>query len=103
MLSLLKTQIGRLKVIGFVEGVSFLVILFITMPLKYKFGMSEPNKVVGTLHGVLFVLYVLAVFQSKIEYEWNIKKTMLALLASIIPFGTFWADKKLFNSNHGID
>ncbi len=96
MLDLLKTQIGRLRVIAFIEGVSFLVILFITMPLKYMYGMGEPNKIVGMAHGVLFILYVLAVIQSKIEYNWAGKKTALALLASIIPFGTFWADKKLF-------
>ena len=98
MLELLKTQMGRLRVIAFVEGVSFLVILFVTMPMKYMYGMSEPNKIVGMSHGVLFILYVLAVIQSKIEFDWSAKKTGLALLASIIPFGTFWADKKLFRN-----
>ncbi|AYQ36154.1 DUF3817 domain-containing protein [Runella sp. SP2] len=95
-MDLLKTQIGRLRVIGFIEGVSFLLILFITMPLKYYAEMPGPNKVIGMVHGLLFVLYVLAVVQSKIEYNWPLKKTALALLASIVPFGTFWADAKLF-------
>lgn len=96
MVELLKTQIGRLRILAFVEGVSFLVILFITMPLKYYANMPQPNKIFGMAHGLLFILYVLAVVQSKIEYNWSFKKTMLALLASIIPFGTFWADAKLF-------
>jgi integral membrane protein len=48
------------------------------------------------VHGLLFVLYVLAVIQVKIEQDWPVKKMGLALLASIIPFGTFWADAKLF-------
>jgi len=95
-MDLLKTQIGRLRVIGFIEGVSFLLILFITMPLKYYAEMPGPNKVIGMVHGLLFVLYVLAVVQCKIEYNWPSKKTFLALLASIVPFGTFWADAKLF-------
>ena len=95
-MDLLKTQIGRLRVIGFIEGVSFLLILFITMPLKYYAEMPGPNKVIGMVHGLLFVLYVLAVVQSKIEYNWPLKKTALALLASIVPVGTFWADAKLF-------
>jgi integral membrane protein len=99
MLGLLKTQIGRLRIIAFIEGISFLVILFITMPMKYMLGMGDANKSVGMLHGVLFILYVFAVIQTKIEYEWSIKKTLLALLASIIPFGTFWADAKLFSQN----
>jgi integral membrane protein len=97
-MDLLKTQIGRTRIIAFVEGVSFLIILFVTMPLKYMYAMPEPNKIFGMVHGVLFILYVLAIVQSKIEYNWSIKKLALAFLASIVPFGTFWADKKLFNS-----
>lgn len=96
MIDLFKTQIGRLRILAFVEGVSFLVILFVTMPLKYIYAMPQPNKVFGMVHGLLFVLYVFAVIQIKIEQNWNGKKTFLALLASVIPFGTFWADKKLF-------
>ena len=95
-MNLLSTQLGRLRILAFVEGVSFLILLFVTMPLKYGFGMPEPNKVFGMVHGLLFVLYVLAVIQAKIEWNWSLKKTGLALLASIIPFGTFWADVKLF-------
>jgi integral membrane protein len=93
---LFSTQIGRLRILAFVEGVSFLVLLFVTMPLKYGFGIPGPNKVFGMVHGLLFVLYVLAVIQVKIEQNWSLKKMGLALLASIIPFGTFWADVKLF-------
>lgn len=98
MLNLLKTQIGRLRILAFIEGVSFLVLLFITMPLKYAFDNPAPNKAFGLVHGLLFILYVLAVIQVKIEQNWNIRKTLLALLASVVPFGTFWADKKLFQN-----
>lgn len=98
MSELFKSQIGRLRIIAFLEGMSFLVILFITMPMKYMLGMGNANKGIGMLHGVLFILYVFAVIQAKIEYEWPFKKTFLALLASIIPFGTFWADEKLFRN-----
>lgn len=99
MLDLFKTQIGRLRILAFVEGVSFLVILFVTMPLKYYFNSPQPNKVFGMAHGLLFVLYVLAVVQVKIEQSWPLKKFALALLASIVPFGTFWADAKLFKNS----
>lgn len=100
MLNLLKTQLGRLRILAFVEGVSLLVILFITMPLKYAFDNPAPNKTFGLVHGLLFILYLLAVIQVKIEQNWTFRKTLLALLASIIPFGTFWADKKLFRENN---
>jgi integral membrane protein len=94
---MLQTTIGRLRVIGFIEGVSFLMILFVTMPLKYIYHQPQWNQKVGMLHGVLFIAYLLLVFISKIEYNWSWKKTLLAFVASIVPFGTFWADKKLFN------
>jgi integral membrane protein len=96
---MLSNTLGRLRVIGFIEGVSFLMILFITMPLKYIYHQPEWNQKVGMLHGILFVLYVLTVIQTKIEYDWSWRKTIWALLASIIPFGTFWADQKLFNDH----
>lgn len=96
MINLLKTQLGRLRVLAFTEGVSFLVLLGVGMPLKYAFGMPLPNRIIGMAHGLLFVLYVLLVIQYAIEFSWGWRKTSLALLASIIPFGTFWADVRLF-------
>ena len=90
------TSLGRLRLLALSEGVSFLLLLFVTVPLKYVAGYPEPNRVVGLVHGLLFVLYVLAVIQHKIEHDWTFKKTGLALLASIVPFGTFWAERKLF-------
>lgn len=97
-MNLLNNQLGRLRILAFTEGVSFLILLFVTMPLKYAFDTPGPNKVFGMVHGLLFVLYVLAVIQAKIEQDWSVKKILLALLASVIPFGTFWADVKLFRN-----
>ena len=99
MLELLKTTIGRLRILGFLEGISYLMLFGISMPLKYGFDMPGPNKVIGMAHGLLFVLYVFYVVMAKFEYRWNGKKTLLALLASLVPFGTFWADKKLFRED----
>jgi integral membrane protein len=96
MMHLLKNTIGRLRIIGFLEGISFLVLLFIAMPLKYMAGQPMAVKITGMAHGVLFVLYILYVVMAAIEYSWSIKKSVLAFLASLVPFGTFWADAKLF-------
>lgn len=85
-----------LKVIGLIEGISFLVILFITMPLKYIFSMPELNKPVGMAHGVLFIAYVILVLVVGLERKWKISSIIWSLLASIIPFGTFYADKRFF-------
>lgn len=95
-MNLLSSQLGRLRLLAFLEGVSFLLILGVTMPLKYVWAMPAPNKYVGYAHGALFALYCLAVIQITIEENWKAKKVALSLVASIIPFGTFWADRKLF-------
>lgn len=98
MTTLLKTQLGRLRIVGFAEGISFLLLLGIAMPLKYIMGLPAAVRVIGMAHGVLFVLYVLLVIVVKIERNWSFTKMLLALLASLVPFGTFWADAKLFRS-----
>jgi integral membrane protein len=95
MIDLFKTQIGRFKIIAFTEGVSFLLILSVTMPLKYLWDMPEPNKIIGMVHGLLFILYILAVIQIKYTTDWSNRNMLLALLGSIIPFGTFYVTARL--------
>jgi integral membrane protein len=93
---LLKSNLGRLRIIAFMEGISFLVLLGIAMPLKYVAGMPEAVRIAGSAHGLLFVLYVLYLLIVKFELGWTYGKASAAFVASIIPFGTFWAEKKLF-------
>jgi integral membrane protein len=92
---LLKTALGRLRIIAFIEGCSYLLLGF-TMILKYKFSMPAPNYVVGLAHGILFVLYIVLLLQVSFLHRWNLLKMLMAFLASLIPFGTFYADKVLF-------
>ncbi|GAA3939218.1 DUF3817 domain-containing protein [Hymenobacter algoricola] len=96
--SLLLTSLGRLRVVGFLEGVSFLVLLGIAMPLKYLAGQPDAVRVVGMVHGVLFVLYVLLVVQVSVALGWSWRKALLALVVSVVPFGTFWAERRLFKA-----
>ncbi|TGL70738.1 DUF3817 domain-containing protein [Leptospira jelokensis] len=96
MLSLLQTKLGRFRILAFLEGLSFLTILFVTMPLKYLYQNPEPNKIVGLVHGLLFLLYLVELFHVKMEYQWKLKKTFYAALASVLPFGTFVAEKYLY-------
>jgi len=95
MSELIKTPIGRFRLIAFLEGLSYLL-LGLTMVLKYKYAMPEPNKIVGMAHGVLFITYVFLLIQVSINYKWNFGKVVLAFLASLVPFGTFYADKKIY-------
>ena len=92
---LLKTAIGRLRIIAFMEGCSYLLLGF-TMILKYKFSMPQPNYIVGLAHGILFVLYIVLLLQVSFLYRWSIVKMFWAFIASLIPLGTFYADKVLF-------
>lgn len=89
-------DIKLLRIIGIIEGISYLVLLFIAMPLKYYFQDPMWVKYTGQIHGLLFVLYVFYCFKIGYEMNWKwISFTGLLLFASIIPFGTFWTDKKL--------
>lgn len=92
---LLKTALGRLRIVAFFEGCSYLLLGF-TMLLKYKFYLPQPNYVVGLVHGVLFVIYIFLVLKVALLQRWSKLKVFWAFLASLIPFGTFYADKKIF-------
>ena len=92
---LLKTALGRLRIVAFIEGCSYLLLGF-TMILKYQFAMPQPNYLVGLAHGILFVIYIVLLLQVSFIHRWNLLKIFLAFLASLIPFGTFYADKVLF-------
>lgn len=84
-----------LSIVAILEGISYLL-LFITMPLKYYYKFSMPNFFVGLAHGVLFIAYILLVFLANNHQKWSIKTQFYAYIASLIPFGTFVAEKKIF-------
>jgi len=85
----------RFRLVAFLEGCSYILLLF-TMVLKYQFDMPKPNFIVGSLHGFLFVLYMLLLFHVSYVHKWSLMKMFLAFLISLIPFGTFYADKYWF-------
>src|SRR4051812_48336258 len=85
-------RIGRT---GIAEGISYLVLLLICMPLKYLAGIPEAVKVMGWMHGVLFIAFMFAIFQGRRKLNWNVSFMAIAFVASLIPFGTFWLDKEL--------
>jgi len=78
----------RFRSIAFFEGISYLLLL-VTMVLKYQFDMPEPNKIVGSLHGFLFVLYVVALLMAWIRMKWKFWEVLVAFFLSFFPIGTF--------------
>ena len=92
---MLNTPIGRLRAIGMIEGISFLLLLFVAMPLKYLAGQPLAVRIVGMAHGILFLVFCLALFQAMVEHRWSLRKAAGPFIASLIPFGPFIIDKKL--------
>jgi len=91
--SLLKSDIGKFRIVAFLEGISYLS-LAITMYYKYVHAIGLPNKIVGMFHGILFILYVAMAFGLRKKYDWSFSKFAIILIASLIPFGTFYIDHK---------
>ena len=94
----LSETIGRLRMTGILEGLSFIVLLTVAMPLKYLAGQPEMVSVVGTAHGVLFLLYIILSAIAKFQYRWSWKTMLILWVASVIPFGTFYVDYKILRS-----
>lgn len=82
------------KIIALLEGLSLLLLLFFAMPMKYFAGQPEYVKHIGMAHGVLFIGYIILAIMLKIEENWSWKKFGIIAIASVIPFGTFYIEKK---------
>ena len=93
-MNFLVTTMGRLRAIGFLEGLSFIILLGVAKPLKYLAGQPEAVRVVGMAHGLLFLLYLAAAVQAALEYKWTWRRTLLIAAASLVPFGPFYVDSK---------
>ncbi len=79
---------------GRLEGASFIVLLMLAMPLKYYAGWPVLVKILGPVHGALFLAYCASVFMLGASASWSLKKQFLALLAAVMPFGTFVFERK---------
>lgn len=96
MKNLFKTNIGRLRIIGFLEGISFLILVFIALPTKYYLENPSITQTLGPIHGALFILFIINTLSVSIEQNWKFQTTTWkVILACFIPFGTFFIDKKI--------
>lgn len=96
-----KTTVGRFRFIGNIEGISYLLLLCVAMPLKYWADMPIYVTVVGALHGLLFTLYLLALLHVWIDRRWSFLRVVIAFILSIVPLGTFFLDAKLRKEESG--
>jgi integral membrane protein len=93
--AVLSTPVGRLRVISLLEAVSFLVLIFIAVPVKYAGDNPNPVHVMGPVHGALFILYVLSTWQVRQALSWSNVVTVKVLVAAVIPFAPFWVERWL--------
>ena len=83
------------RIISYLEGISYLILLFIGVPMK-RFAEDESIvKMFGMPHGILFIAYIVLAILLRHSQEWNNRNFIIVLIASILPFGTFYVDRKL--------
>lgn len=95
MISFLTTDLGRLRLFNLLDGLSYAVLLCVAVPLKYLAGRPEVVQVMGRLHGLFFVLFLLSVAQVATASKWNGRRILHAVAAAVIPFAAFVLEKRL--------
>ncbi len=94
------SPVHHLRVSGLIEGISYLLLLGIAMPLKYYAGLPEAVRYVGMVHGILFIWYIASIIWTKFSVKMSVSHALVAFVASLVPFGTFYADNKIFKHLH---
>jgi|TARA_B110000914_G_scaffold221937_1_gene234554 integral membrane protein len=86
------------RLVSFLEGISYLLLLFIAVPIKYLQGDASYVKILGMPHGILFMSYIVLAIVIQNQMKWSLKTLGIVGLASVIPFGTFYVNKKYLQS-----
>lgn len=87
-------MVNIFRITAFLEGISYLLLLFVAVPIKYLNGDPQYVKLLGMPHGLLYVAYIVLAIWLKPDFKWSKKDFIIVLLASVIPFGTFYVEKK---------
>src|SRR5688572_17876718 len=89
------TALRQLRIVALLEGSSFVALLFIAMPLKYLAGLPLAVRIAGSVHGLLFLMFMAALYRAGRQRDWPLRRSVLAFVSSIVPFGTFFFDRSL--------
>lgn len=95
-----KSPAHTLRLVTLTEGVSFLLLLGLAMPLKYMAGLPLAVVIIGWIHGVLFLGLCLLLVVMLVKYRWPLSRTVIVFLAALIPFGPFIIDRRLKEYEH---
>lgn len=96
---MLKGALNRFRLISYIEGLSYLILVFIAMPIKYVGENPYPVKIIGMAHGVLFIFFSLALFEAIRKCNWDKGFGFQLFVYSLIPFGSFYIEKKVTTNN----
>ncbi|EDP70890.1 hypothetical protein FBALC1_09023 [Flavobacteriales bacterium ALC-1] len=88
------------RITALLEGVSYILLLFIATPIKYFLDDPQYVKMLGMPHGILFIAYVVMAVMISSDMKWSTRTLWIVLVASIIPFGTFYIDKKYLKTSN---
>lgn len=89
------SALGRFRIISAIEGLSYLLLVFIAMPIKYIGENPYPVKILGMIHGVLFIIFMISLFEAKIKEKWNTGLMFQLFVLSLIPFGALLIERKI--------
>jgi integral membrane protein len=95
--NMLASALGRFRLVALLEGTSYLLLLLVAVPLKRLAGMPLAVTIVGSIHGALFLAFMVVLLHVWIEQKWAPKKAALAFVASVLPGGAFWFDRHIAN------
>ncbi|WP_242695790.1 DUF3817 domain-containing protein [Desertivirga brevis] len=96
---MIKTATGRLRLIGYLEGCSLLILLFVGVPMKHWADNPSIVKIAGPVHGALFLWYIFNTLSVAVEHHWKFREvTWKVLVACMIPFGTFYVDRRILRN-----
>jgi integral membrane protein len=87
-------MLNLFRITSILEGISYLALFAVTMPLKYLADLPMPNKFVGSAHGILFIAYIVIAALFWYQNKWSVKRGIILVVASLLPFATFYVDEK---------
>ncbi|MBL0708403.1 MAG: DUF3817 domain-containing protein [Sulfurimonas sp.] len=92
---MIKSSVRMFRYINSIEGYSYLILLFIAMPIKYILGYAIAVKIAGMVHGILFILFCLLLLNAYRDARWSFSENIIFFIASLIPFGTFFTKRRI--------
>lgn len=95
------SALRALRLYTFFEGITLLVLVLIAMPLKYAFGLKIAVRIVGSVHGLAFLLFLLGLYRAQAELRWPLKRTLWAFASAFVPGAAFLLDRHLQKEQRG--